>query len=112
MKPDLKHICKIKLGISGAIFAALFMVSQFATSPAAAQANCGERKTIANILGDRYSEKPVATGMTQGGGVVEVFAARNGSWTMIVTMPSGYACFMAAGEDWENLSVFAQGTKI
>jgi len=94
------------------MLAALFMVSLFLTSPAAAQANCGERKAIANILGDRYAEKPVATGMTQGGGVVEVFAARNGSWTMIVTMPSGYACFMAAGEDWENLSALVQGTKI
>ncbi len=50
--------------------------------------------------------------MSKGGGVVEVFAARDGSWTMIVTVPSGYACYMAAGEDWENLSVLAQGTKI
>tara|TARA_B100001964_G_scaffold71370_1_gene80966 strand:- start:455 stop:592 length:138 start_codon:yes stop_codon:yes gene_type:complete len=45
--------------------------------------------------------------MSQGGGVVEVFATRYGSRTMIVTMPSGYACFMAAGEDWENLSLLA-----
>ncbi|MBT7956332.1 MAG: hypothetical protein HN731_14160 [Rhodospirillaceae bacterium] len=109
MKPDLKSIYKFKVLIAGAVFAVLFTVSQFVSSPSQAQANCGERKAIVNILGDRYAEKPVATGMTQGGGVVEVFAARDGSWTMIVTMPSGYACFMAAGEDWENLSVFAQG---
>ena len=61
---------------------------------------------------NRYAEKQVATCMSKGGGVVEVFAARDGSWTMIVTVPSGYACYMAAGEDWENLSVLAQGTKI
>ncbi len=108
MKPVVTHISKLNL----LIIAALFVVSLLVNSSASAQANCGERKAIANILGDRYAEKPVATGMTQGGVVVEVFAARDGSWTMIVTMPSGYACFMAAGDNWENLSVFAQGTKI
>ncbi|MDP7625912.1 MAG: hypothetical protein QF493_13315, partial [Rhodospirillales bacterium] len=41
---------------------------------------------------NRYAEKQVATCMSKGGGVVEVFAARDGSWTMIVTMPFGYAC--------------------
>jgi hypothetical protein len=41
-----------------------------------------------------------------------VFAANDGSWTMIVTMPTGHACFMAAGEDWENLQALVRGTKI
>ncbi len=61
-------------------------------SPASAQANCCEQKEISTILEDRYAEKPVVTGMSQGGGGVEIFAARDGSWTMIVTMPFGYAC--------------------
>tara|TARA_B100002003_G_scaffold30540_1_gene25553 strand:- start:228 stop:554 length:327 start_codon:yes stop_codon:yes gene_type:complete len=108
MGPVLKRLSKISLLLIGLLSTLFLMFS----SPASAQANCGERKEIATILEDRYAEKPVATGMSQGGGVVEVFAARDGSWTMIVTMPSGYACFMAAGEDWENLSVLAQGTKI
>ena len=108
MAPVLKRLSKISLLLIG-LLSTLFLVF---SSLASAQANCGEWKKIATILGDHYAEKPMATGMSQGVGVVEVFATRDGSRTMIVTMPSGYACYMAAGEDWENLSVLAQGTKI
>ena len=108
MGPVLKRLSKISLLLIGSLSTLFLMFS----SPASAQANCCEQKEISTILEDRYAEKPVVTGMSQGGGGVEIFAARDGSWTMIVTVPSGYACYMAAGEDWENLSVLAQGTKI
>mgnify|MGYP001041487626 FL=1 len=103
----------LTLGLTLFLFVGIFsLLSVTFSAPVVAQAKCGERKAIATILVDRYAEKPVASGMTQGGGVVEVFAANDGSWTMIVTMPTGHACFMAAGEDWENLQALVRGTKI
>ncbi len=81
-------------------------------APVAAQSQCSDRGSIVSILGDRYAEKPVAEGMTQGGGVVEVFAANDGNWTMIITMPTGQACFMAAGKEWENIQQLVRGAKI
>lgn len=76
------------------------------------ESQCGVRSEIIDTLNDRFSEKPVATGLTQGGGVIEVFASGTGSWTMIVTLPTGRACFMAAGESWESYSQMVNGTQI
>jgi hypothetical protein len=96
----------------GILFFLAISLNLFSASPARAQSQCGDRTSIVNILSERYAEKPVATGMTQGGGIIEIFAAKDGSWTMIVTMPTGHSCFMAAGKDWENFQQLAQGAKI
>jgi hypothetical protein len=40
-------------------------------------------------------------GLAQPGQVIEVFASSNGSWTMVMTMPDGKACLIAAGDNWE-----------
>ena len=108
LRSKLSDLCLTFGIISFLTFATLFST----TAPVKAQAKCGDRNSIVNILGERYAEKPVATGMTMGGGVIEVFAANDGSWTMIVTMPTGHACFRAAGEGWESFQELAQGAKI
>ena len=42
-------------------------------------------------------------GLAPNGGVVEVLASENGSWTLLVTMPDGHSCVIAVGENWEAL---------
>ena len=44
-------------------------------------------------------------GLTDKGAVLEVFASKNGSWTFLVTMPSGLTCVVASGQSWESLKV-------
>lgn len=68
---------------------------------AAAQTVCGERARIIERLETRYGERRTGAGLASNG-VVEVFSSdETGTWTIIVTLPTGRACLVAAGESWE-----------
>ena len=79
---------------------------------AMAQSKCGDRTSIARTLSNKFSEAPVANGLTKDGAVIEVIASVSGSWTMILTLPTGESCFLAAGESWENLPVLTMESSI
>ena len=63
---------------------------------------CADRADFLNQLSANYREAPVAMGLTANGGLLEVVAAKNGSWTIIVTMPNGMSCGVASGMSWES----------
>jgi hypothetical protein len=84
--------------------AALAALTAVATSPASAQSACGPREQLVKLLADQYKEDPVGMGLSQPGQVLEVFASSNGSWTMVMTMPDGKACMIAAGDNWEMVT--------
>jgi len=67
--------------------------------------NCGQRATVLNYLSAKYSEKPIAMGIAANGGLIEVLTSKDGTtFTIIVTMPEGDTCMVAAGQGWENLT--------
>jgi hypothetical protein len=75
-----------------------------ATAAAAQQPACTARSDVVSQLSSRYSERPVAMGLANNGGVIEIFSSQAGqSWTIVLTMPSGLSCLIAAGENWESL---------
>ena len=80
-----------------------------ATAAAAQQMVCGERQHLVRHLGDAYSEAPSNLGLAATGSVVEVLTSERGTWTILVTEPSGVTCVVAAGESWENLPRVAMG---
>ena len=66
--------------------------------------SCDSRQRILAHLGKVYREKPVAMGLANNGGVIEVMrSADAGSFTIVITMPDGTSCMIAAGERWEDL---------
>ncbi len=72
-------------------------VVQFAPPSAA----CAPRATALAHLAKKYGEAPVAIGVTNKGGLVEVLTTDDGNtWTIIVTLPNGTSCMVAAGEGW------------
>lgn len=72
------------------------------------EANCGQRATVLDYLSAKYSEQPVAMGIAANGGLIEVLTSTEGStFTIIVTMPEGETCMVAAGESWESLPLSA-----
>jgi len=84
------------------VFAALFCLA----TPAFAQESpvCTDRGTVLGHLASEYSEAPVGMGIANNGGVIEILSSKSGkSWTIILTMPNGTTCMIAAGESWENL---------
>ena len=66
--------------------------------------NSDERKIVLKYLSNKFSEQPIAMGLAANGGLIEVLTSRKGlTFTIIVTMPEGDTCMVAAGEGWENL---------
>ena len=77
--------------------------------------SCSTRADVLNLLADKYSEAPVAVGLADNGGVIELLTSgQGGTWTIIITMPDGTSCMLAAGEDWEQVSqsLIAKGSGI
>ena len=77
-------------------------------STAMAQPQCNERDNVLALLAKKYQETPVAGGVTNTGGLVEVLTdTKGGTWTIIVTTPQGMSCLVAAGEGWRKLEQIA-----
>ncbi|MEM7237723.1 MAG: hypothetical protein AAF501_07870 [Pseudomonadota bacterium] len=72
---------------------------------------CGKRQAILDELRAKYGETAQSRGFAQGAGVVEIFANNtSGSWTIVVTHPSGMTCLMASGEAFESMPIIASDT--
>lgn len=72
-------------------------------APATAQSgNCGNHDAIVAQLANKYGESRQNMGLNQDNSIVEIFASdTTGTWTILVTMPSGISCLVAAGQNWE-----------
>ncbi|MGO1121210.1 hypothetical protein ACTL6U_21140 [Rhodovibrionaceae bacterium A322] len=89
-----------------AAFLAAFLLS--GTAPAAAQQapTCNLRDKVLAHLAGKYSEAPVAVGVTSSGALLEVLSTPDGqTWTVLLTRPDGVSCLLAAGEGWRWLPV-------
>ena len=76
--------------------------------PAAAAPQCNQRDSVLAMLQSKYQEQPVAVGVTNNGGLVEVLSAGDGeTWTIIITTPQGVSCLVAAGEGWRGVEQVA-----
>ena len=79
---------------------------------AEAQTMCGNRTDVLGKLSNGYSENATAMGLSSNGGVVEVLTSPKGNtWTIIITMPNGVSCLIAAGESWETLPLVITNEK-
>lgn len=64
--------------------------------------SCMDRQSALEHFAEKYGERPVAIGLANNGGVVEILADRaRDSWTIVITMPDGRTCLVLAGEYWE-----------
>lgn len=71
---------------------------------AAQNPTCDQRKRVIGHLADKYREAPVAIGVTNSGGLVEVLSSDDGqTWTIIVSTPNGVTCLLATGEGWRAI---------
>lgn len=92
-----------------AIAFALVTAAAMAAGPAAAQVVCGDRKTVSEKLSDDHREVTQGQGLTHDGRLVELFASPDGTWTIVITMPSQSSggdlktCLVAHGESWQPL---------
>ena len=84
-------------------------VAQTPASLGQAQTNserylCDDRKSVVGELTQNFDEKPVAVGLQGNGTLLEVFASKaTGSWTILITMPSGVSCLSLVGDSFEMM---------
>lgn len=85
--------------------AALVATMCAGTMAQAQGASCAKREMIIERLASKYGETRQSAGLNQNNGMVEVFAStETGTWTILVTMPTGLSCLMAAGKAWQGLA--------
>jgi hypothetical protein len=75
-----------------------------AAEPAVAQqqARCAPRAQLLELIENRFAETRRAIGLTASQTVMELYASENsGSWTILVTLPNGMTCLVAAGSGFE-----------
>jgi hypothetical protein len=80
----------------------------------AAAPECAPRTQILKQLASKYSEAPVAIGLSSSGALIEVLTSDTGqTWTILLSRPDGVSCLVAAGQDWQALNPAAvRGTGV
>jgi len=69
-------------------------------APASAQMQCGNREKMVDYLAREYQESRVGVGIETRGAALELFASKTGTWTILVTVPTGLTCIIGSGENW------------
>ena len=91
--------------------ASIFVAAFSVALPAHAQNACPERDLVTDYLASEFEETPIAMGMANNGGVIEVYSSVDRTtWTIMITMPDGTSCMIAAGQAWEALPMLAPVT--
>jgi hypothetical protein len=63
---------------------------------------CGPHDIVTSILVEDFQELREAVGLSEAGSLMEIFASAAGNWTILLTSPTGLACIIAAGENFEK----------
>ena len=70
---------------------------------AQSQTRCGDRDGIVSDLATKFGETRRGRGLNHDNSVIEFFASGDGgTWTALVTTPSGKTCIVAWGTDWDG----------
>ncbi len=113
----------IYAGLVGFVAAlAAYAALPAADTPAAAETGpgmateeflCDDRAAVVGELTQNFHERPVAQGLQGNGTLLEVFASREtGTWTILVTLPTGVSCLTLVGDSWEMLPDTASGPRV
>jgi hypothetical protein len=102
----------MKFVIPTAIIATLAITFAIAptTKPVAAQqgTHCADRETVIERLTTGFGEIRHSVGIGSNNVIVETFANdTTGTWTIIITLPTGATCFAASGQAFETATLTA-----
>lgn len=89
------------IGIIAAALAILGSVPSIAKDGEISKMECLPRVEIVSALTEGFGERSVAVGQIDALTVMEIFAAPDGSWTLLTTNIHGGTCVMTFGDGWE-----------
>lgn len=64
---------------------------------------CATYADLSDMLVERFGERPATTSIANDGTLVQVFASKANTWTMVNISPQGKACVVAVGHNWQEL---------
>ena len=80
------------------------LIASITLLPAVADAApCAKRSDSLEYFLTKFYESPVSIGLTSDGKVLEILTSDQGTWTIIVTTPSGQSCGIVSGEAWSEV---------
>lgn len=88
-----------------AVIATFFLIGIPAPTLAQTPIPCGKGADIRDALINNFHEIPVSLGLGDNGAMVEVFVSEKRTFTVLMTLPNGTSCMLAAGKYWETLQV-------
>lgn len=85
------------------VLSAVLAAALIVPTASQAQNNCADRSLVTDRLTKNYGETFAGGGLRNSESIFEVWKSdESGTWTIIMTMPNGLACVMAAGTDWRT----------
>ena len=89
----MKHFGSLLIG------AALAAIAVFPATAADKKVSvCPSRDYAYDASGGKATEEPVFLGLANDGAIVALHAFDDGTWTLLVTLPSGVSCRVAGGD--------------
>lgn len=67
---------------------------------AEAGGHCNTKEIVAALLLKNLQEVPISIALEHSKNLVQVFASKTGTWTLVVTTPQGISCITGGGENW------------
>lgn len=67
---------------------------------AEANKHCNTKEIVASHLLKNFQEVPVSIALSYVKNLVQIFASKTGTWTLVVTTPQGISCITGSGENW------------
>ncbi|MEB3421902.1 hypothetical protein ACFSDD_09115 [Salipiger marinus] len=85
----------------GATLALILFALTAAAALAQQTVTCAAQDQVIDQLDDLYGERLRATGLAGPTGLMQLFSAETGTWTILLVTPEGMACLLASGTDFE-----------
>lgn len=83
---------------------ALILLTALAASPAMAQECIGTPDAYASLI-TNYGEERLSISMLPDGRIIELWGNRDtGTWSMFITLPTGYSCSVGSGQGFETFA--------
>lgn len=95
--------------LSGALAGYLIVATAVAQTPPRTP-QCAPRAEVLELVEGQQGQSRRAIGLSSHMTVMELYASEaRGTWTLLVTLPSGLSCLVAAGTDFEASLAPAMG---
>lgn len=64
---------------------------------------CQDARTMSEALAARFGESPIAIGIAASGNLMQLYASKTGTWSIVSTTPQGLSCIIGTGNHFSQI---------